>query len=96
MSYKVKVREQVWQFAHALGLEHRRALKRAIISLAAESGDITPLHDDMAGFYRLKVARFRVIFLYRPGRVIECVFAEERKLVYELFEAEMARILGQK
>jgi len=26
--------------------------------------------------------------------VIECVFVEERRLVYELFAAEIARILG--
>lgn len=94
MSFKVKVRSQVWQFASSLGLEHRRVFKRAVLGLAEERGDIQALHEELAGFYRLKIARYRVIFWYRPGEMIECVFAEDRKLVYELFEAEMGRILG--
>jgi mRNA interferase RelE/StbE len=95
VSFKVKVRTQVWAFASSLGLEHRRAFKRAVLGLAQERGDIRPLGDQLAGFHRLKVARYRVIFFYQPGQVIECVFAEERKLVYEIFEAEMGRILGE-
>lgn len=94
MSFKVKVRPQVWEFASSLGLEHRRAFKRAVLGLAEERGDIRALGDELAGFYRLRVSRYRVIFLYQPGLVIECVFAEERKLVYEIFETEMGRILG--
>jgi mRNA interferase RelE/StbE len=95
MNFKVQVREQVWDYAQTLGLEHRRALKRAIFALATESGDIRALTDELSGFYRLRVGRFRVIFRYLPGRVIECVFVEERKLVYEVFEAEIRRILGE-
>ena len=52
------------------------------------------LTDDLAGWYRLRVGQHRVIFRYRSGQVIECVFVEERRLVYELFAAEIARILG--
>jgi len=37
-----------------------------------------------------------VIFRYQPGRIIEGVFAEERKRVYEIFEAEMGRIIGDR
>lgn len=68
--------------------------KRAVLGLAQERGNIQALGDELNGFYRLRIARYRVIFYYRPGRVIECVFAEERKLVYEIFAAEMSRILG--
>jgi mRNA interferase RelE/StbE len=94
-TYQVNVRQQVLDFAGTLGLEHRRTFKKAILGLAHESGDIRALHEELSGYYRLRVSRFRVIFRYQPGRVIECVFAEERKLVYELFESEMARILGR-
>lgn len=93
MSFKVKVRPQVWVFATTLGLEHRRAFKRAVVGLAEEKGDIKALGDKLSGYYRLKVSRFRVIFRYTPGQVIECVYAEERKLIYEIFESEMSRIL---
>jgi len=95
VSYQVKIRPQVWDFASTLGLEHRRAFKRAVVGLAEEKGDIKALADQLSGYYRLKVARYRVIFRYTPGRVIECVYAEERKLVYEIFESEMRRILGE-
>ena len=93
MSFKVKVRPQVWIFATTLGLEHRRAFKRGVLGLAEEKGDIKALGDKLSGYYRLKVSRFRVIFRYTPGQIIECVFAEERKLIYEIFESEMNRIL---
>ncbi len=96
MSFQDKVRPQVWVFATTLGLEHRRAFKRAVTGLATEKGDIRALGDKLSGYYRLKVARYRVIFRYTPGQVIECVFAEERKLVYEIFESEMNRILQDK
>lgn len=94
MSFKVKVRPQVWIFATTLGMEHRRAFKRAVLGLATEKGDIKALGDKLSGYYRLKVARYRIIFRYTPERMIECVFAEERKLIYEVFESEMRRILG--
>lgn len=94
MSFKVKVRPQVWIFATTLGLEHRRAFKRAVLGLATEKGDIKALSDKLSRYYRLKVARYRVIFRYTPGQTIECVFAEERNLIYEIFESQMSRILG--
>lgn len=73
----------------------RRELKRAILQLANERGDIRALGDDLSGYYRLKVGRYRVVFRYLPGRIIDCVYANERKLVYEVFAAEMSRVLGE-
>jgi len=94
VSYRVQVRAQVREFAAKSGLSQRRALKRAVLGLAREHGDICALHDELDGFYRLKVGRYRVIFRYLSGRIIECIFVEERKLVYEVFESEMSRIIG--
>ena len=53
MSFKVKVRPQVWAFATTLGLEHRRAFKRAVVGLAEEKGEIKALGDKLSGYYRL-------------------------------------------
>jgi mRNA interferase RelE/StbE len=94
VSFKVKIRPQVRDFATTLGMEHRRAFKRAVLGLATEKGDIKALGDQLSGYYRLKVACYRVIFRYLPDRTIECVYAEERKLIYEIFESELNRILG--
>jgi mRNA interferase RelE/StbE len=94
MSYKVSVRPEVARFASTLGKDHRPAMKKAILSLAREKGDIRALSDDLSGFHRLRVGRFRVIFRYLPGQEIECVYADERRIVYDIFESEMNRILG--
>ena len=96
MSYRVLVEVRVWEFASRLAPEPRRELKRTILGLAQGRGDLKALTDDLAGWYRLRVGQHRMIFRYRSGRVIECVFVEERRLVYELFAAEIARILGTK
>jgi mRNA interferase RelE/StbE len=93
LSYKVQIKEQVRLFQSTLGLESRRTLKRAILGLANERGDIQALGENLAGYHRLKVGRHRVIFRYLPGSIIDCVYINERKLVYEIFEAELERIV---
>ena len=94
MNYKLKISRQVREFQAVLGLQHRRAVKQAIRDLAREQGDIRALRDDLSGYHRLKIGRHRLIFRYAPGRIIECIFIEERRLVYEMFESEMSRIIG--
>ena len=93
MKFRVKVRPQVWQYASSLGLEHRRSFKRAVLGLGEERGDIRALCEELAGFYRLKVAHYRVIFWYRPGSVIECVFEDWQNGRYKVisFFAKRAR-----
>jgi mRNA interferase RelE/StbE len=89
MKYHVQIRAQVKDFLEALAPEPRRRLKLAIRTLESESGDRLALRERLAGYYRLRVGGYRLIFRYLPGRVIECVFAKERSLVYHLFEREM-------
>ncbi len=72
-----------------MGMSHRRALKKAINALAAESGDIKALGEDLTSYYRLRVGPFRVIFRYAAGRRIECVYMNRRGVVYDIFEREM-------
>jgi mRNA interferase RelE/StbE len=47
----------------------------------------------LAGYHRLRVGRFRIIFSYAADETIEVLFIEERSLVYEAFEAEFIRRL---
>jgi mRNA-degrading endonuclease RelE of RelBE toxin-antitoxin system len=93
MSYRVQVREQVWKFYGRLGPQDRRAVKRAILQLAEERGDIRALRDRLGGYYRLRVGSHRIVFRYLPGRVIECVYVNDRALVYDVFESELHRII---
>ena len=96
MSYRVQVREQVWKFYGRLGPQDRRAVKRAILQLAEERGDIRALRDRLEGYYRLRVGSHRIVFRYLPGRVIECVYLNDRALVYDVFESELHRIITEK
>ncbi len=67
----------------------------SVEDLADERGDILALRDKLAGFHRLRIGRFRLIFRYAPNRTIQCLYLHKRSLVYELFESEMAYILGR-
>ncbi len=94
MTYRVQVREQVWRYCARLGPKNRRAVKAAILALARERGDIRSLRDRLEGYYRLRVGSYRVIFRYLEGRVIECVYINDRALVYDVFESELHRIIS--
>jgi mRNA interferase RelE/StbE len=91
MNRTVRVSAQVVRFATQLAPEPRRALKQALRDLRAERGDIRALEGGLTGYHRLRVGRHRVVFAYAPDGAIEALFAEERSLVYEVFEAEFVR-----
>ena len=61
--------------------------------LRTEQGDIRALEGNLSGYYRLRIGRFRLIFAYQNAGGIAALFLEERRLVYELFEAEFIRRL---
>jgi len=89
MKRRIQLRAQVKDFLDRLPPEPRRRLKLALRALENERGDQTALREGLAGYQRLRVGGYRVIFRYLPGGVTECVFAERRSLVYQLFEREM-------
>ena len=85
---RVKVESQVESFVKSLAPEPRRRLARAIKGLAEDRGDISRLEGKLEGYSRLRVAGHRVIFNERSERgerIVDCVFAEKRSVVYELF-----------
>lgn len=84
----VKIRQEVINFLRRLPAEPRHKLKMAIKGLGEEKGDIRALTDDLEGFYRLSVGRYRVIFQYEihgGSRLIACIFAGPRGWIYEVF-----------
>lgn len=88
MKYRVQMREQVLGFIESLAPESRRRIRLALRGLETEQGDCLALRERLAGYHRLRVGGYRIVYRYLPGRVIECVFAEERSLIYHLFERE--------
>ena len=61
---QIELSDQVVAFVRRLAPQPRQALRSALRSLAEGRGDIRALEADLAGFYRLRVSRFRVIFHY--------------------------------
>ena len=88
MKTKVRIESQVEAFVKSLAPEPRRALRQGIKSLVEHRGDTKRLEGRLSGFHRLRVGHYRVIYAERfekGSRVVECVFARERAVVYDIF-----------
>ena len=72
-----------------LAPEPRRKLRLAMKELAKGRGDIKVLDGALASYSRLWVAEYRVIFFPRSIGEIECIYAEKRSIVYEVFAAAL-------
>jgi hypothetical protein len=91
---RVELAAQVVEFVRCQPPERRHRLRMTLRKLAHEQGDIRALEGPLSGFFRLPVGAFRILFAYaveRNGkRIIRCLFAEQRSVVYLLME-EMLR-----
>jgi mRNA-degrading endonuclease RelE of RelBE toxin-antitoxin system len=92
---RVRLAAQVVDFVRSQAPEPRRRLRQALRALAAEEGDLKPLEGPLQDYCRLRVGPYRVILRYATPKTIECIFAERRQLVYEIFAETMVdRLLG--
>ncbi len=82
---KVEISLQVADFIRHQPPEPRRMLRRALRDLAQEKGDIKALEGPLAEYCRLRVGGYRVVFAYAKRASIQCLFAERRSIVYEVF-----------
>ena len=88
MRTRVKLAEHVESFIKALAPEPRRALRHGLKSLAENRGEFKRLEGKLSGYHRLRVGGFRVIYAERAiagERVLDCLFCEDRAVVYDLF-----------
>lgn len=96
---KVELTAQVIRFIRSQPPEPRRTLRSALRQMEQERGDIRPLQEDLEGFYRLRVGRFRIVFHYAVGprgqRRIRCIYAATRGLVYEVFAQQLHELIDQ-
>jgi mRNA-degrading endonuclease RelE of RelBE toxin-antitoxin system len=92
----VRLAPQVVEFVRSLAPEPRRRMRATLRDLAKDHGDVRPLEGPLQDYCRLRVGPYRVILRYTTGRVIECVFAERRSLVYEIFSDMMIDRLTQR
>lgn len=97
MKARVEVAPQVESFVKAQAPEPRRRLTRAIKGLARNQGDTKALEGRLGQYSRLRVGGYRVLFSERMEsgqRIVSCVFAERRAVVYDIFEKLLAEDLG--
>ena len=97
MKTRVKVSGEVERFVKSLDPGPRRALTQAVKGLASDLGDCRQLEGDLAGYHRLRVLKYRVVYAetFAAGeRLIECVYAAPRSIVYELFAELLKNRLG--
>jgi mRNA-degrading endonuclease RelE of RelBE toxin-antitoxin system len=91
---KVEISSQVVDFLRRLPPEPRHKLRRALKALTKESGDIKRLEGPLEDYCRLRVDGFRVILYYTGRGSIQCVFAERRNIVYEVFAATLRSVVS--
>jgi mRNA-degrading endonuclease RelE of RelBE toxin-antitoxin system len=89
---KVELSPQVIDFVRRLAPAPRQMLRQALRELARDRGDIKALEGPLDGYCRLKVHSYRIIFCYAKRGVIQCIFAERRSIIYEVF----AQALGDR
>jgi mRNA-degrading endonuclease RelE of RelBE toxin-antitoxin system len=90
---RIKLSDQVAGFIQSLAPEPRRSMRLALKSLAKGQGDVQALEGPLASYSRLRVSSYRVILFYRNPAEIECVFAEHRSIIYEVFAEELRKKL---
>ena len=94
---RVLLAAQVVDFVRRLPPEPKQRLRRALRDLGRSRGDIKPLEAPLQGYCRLRVGGYRVVFAYGKRGTIECIFAEQRSIVYELLlERLRDRLRGRK
>ena len=81
---KVLVSEQILGRLRTIHPDHRRDIRTALRDLAKGRGDVKELAGRLAGFYRLRIGRYRIVYRYRDKH-LEAIFLEQRSIVYELF-----------
>ena len=91
---RIKLSEQMVHFVRSLAPEPRRKMRLAFKALAKGRGDIKVLEGAPTNYSRLRVASYRVILFYRDANEIECIFAERRSIINEIFEEALRQRLG--
>jgi len=93
MRTKVELGSQILDFVRSLAPEPRKALRVGLHRLEKDEGDIKGLEGELAGWSRLRVKSYRVIFrcvIEKGERIVRCEYAERRAVIYEMF-AELVR-----
>jgi mRNA-degrading endonuclease RelE of RelBE toxin-antitoxin system len=90
---RVRLTAHVIAFVRGQAPERRRRLRQALRDLAKEKGDLLPLEAPLQDYHRLRVGPYRILVRYSGSKTIDCVFAERRSIVYEVFSEALVERL---
>jgi mRNA-degrading endonuclease RelE of RelBE toxin-antitoxin system len=93
MKIKVTLEQQPVEFIKRQPPQNRKRLRNALHAVERGVAFPEPLEDELEGFYKVKVERYRLILqsvASEEGPCFRVVFAERRKTVCEMF----SQILG--
>jgi mRNA-degrading endonuclease RelE of RelBE toxin-antitoxin system len=93
---RVRLTAQVVEFVRKQAPEPRRRIRTALAELASGRGDVKQLEGPLQAYCRLRVGPFRIIVSYERAKFVDCVFAERRGIVYEVFAETMIERLRAK
>jgi mRNA-degrading endonuclease RelE of RelBE toxin-antitoxin system len=88
MRIEITIEQQPLEFIKRQPPETRKRLREALHAVERGKPFPEPLEDDLEGFYKVKVERCRLILQSvggQPGPRFRVVFAERRKVAYEVF-----------
>jgi len=93
MKVKITLEQQPLEFIKRQPPESRRRLRDSLHAIERGAAFPEPLEDELEGFYKVKVEGYRLILqsvTSEEGPRFRVIFAERRKVVYEIF----SQILG--
>jgi mRNA-degrading endonuclease RelE of RelBE toxin-antitoxin system len=93
MKVKLTLEQQPLEFIKRQPPQNRKRLRDALHAVERGAAFPEPWEDELEGFYKMKVERYRLILqsvTSEEGPRFRVVFAERRKTVYEMF----SQILG--
>jgi mRNA-degrading endonuclease RelE of RelBE toxin-antitoxin system len=93
MKVSITLEAQPLAFIKRQPPENRKRLRDLLHAVERGAAFPEPLEDELEGFYKLKVERYRLILQSAAGEEgprFRVIFAERRKVVYEMF----SQILG--
>jgi mRNA-degrading endonuclease RelE of RelBE toxin-antitoxin system len=88
MRLKITIEQQPLEFIRRQPPANRKRLREVLRAVERGSVFPDPLEDELEGFYKVRVERYRLILqsvTSQAGPGFRVVFAERRKVVYEMF-----------
>jgi len=83
---KISASDQAQRWLQSLPPDTKRRVRLALRALAINGrGDIKALEAELAGFYRLRVGGYRIVYSVQNDQTIRLEYCDLREFVYERF-----------